>query len=206
MALRRIQTNIIKNRMTNLSSTVCSFLHTEPNKRGISHFDQDVVDTIDVNEVDSPPLHVLQDPLVPQRSVKTPVSIWNANTQKCLFFLNGHKQIRLVFLVTDIVAINHLWTNQEPWKASLCSPGWSSHCSPSLAAFPAGRRWRCSCLSRSTYAVRRSPWWIPSSCHWSWCTWRQHRKKNPSAIQFTLRDSLEQMETSEFLSINWIKI
>lgn len=61
--------------VTNLSSTVRSLLHTETNKGGVRHFDQDIIYTIHMDELDPPSLHVIYDALVPQRSVQTPVPI-----------------------------------------------------------------------------------------------------------------------------------
>lgn len=61
--------------VTNLSSTVRSLLNTETNEGGVCHFDQDVIYTVHMDELDPPLLHVVYDALVPQSSVKTPVSI-----------------------------------------------------------------------------------------------------------------------------------
>lgn len=61
--------------MTNLSSTVRSLLHTETNKGRVSHFDQNVINTINMDGLNPPPLHVIQDTLVPESSVKTPITV-----------------------------------------------------------------------------------------------------------------------------------
>lgn len=61
--------------LTHLGSTVCSLQHTEANKGGVGHFHQDVVYTVHVDLLDAASLHVHDDPLVPQRSVQTPVPI-----------------------------------------------------------------------------------------------------------------------------------
>lgn len=120
---------------------------------------------------------------------------------------NAHKQNPRPVRSINLVVTNNLWTHQEPWKASPCSPGWSFQSSPLLAACPAGRRWHCSCLNQSIYAARRSPWWIPSSCRWSWCTWRQHRKKiRLGYLGYTGRYTEKNKEGGEkpcFFNINW---
>lgn len=61
--------------MTNLSATVRSLLHTETNKGRVSHFDQNVINTINMDGLNPPPLHVIQDTLVPESSVKTPITV-----------------------------------------------------------------------------------------------------------------------------------
>lgn len=60
---------------TDLGATVSILLHTETDKCWVSHFDQDVVHTVHMYELNPPPLHVVQDALVAQGSVQTPVPI-----------------------------------------------------------------------------------------------------------------------------------
>lgn len=59
----------------NLGSTVGSLLHTESNKDGVGHFDQDVIDAVHMDELDPPPLQVVHDTLIPEGSVKTTIAI-----------------------------------------------------------------------------------------------------------------------------------
>lgn len=69
-----------KRKPVDLSSAVCSLLNAETNKDGVCHFDQDVIYTVHVDELNPPPLHVIQNTLVPQCSVKTPIPICKTNT------------------------------------------------------------------------------------------------------------------------------
>lgn len=61
--------------LTNLGSTVGSFLHTESNKDWVGHFDQDVIDAVHVDELDPSPLQIIHDTLISQCSVKAPIAI-----------------------------------------------------------------------------------------------------------------------------------
>lgn len=72
-------------KIADLSSAVCSLLNAETNKDGVCHFDQDVIYTVHVDELNPPPLHVIQNILVPQRSVKTPIPICKTNTDTHLY-------------------------------------------------------------------------------------------------------------------------
>lgn len=74
-----------KHRQADLSSTVCSLLNAETNKDRVCHFDQDVIYTVHMDELNPPPLHVGQDTLVPQGSVKTPIPICKTNTDAHLY-------------------------------------------------------------------------------------------------------------------------
>lgn len=60
-----------------LCSTVCPLSHTETNKGGVCHFNQYIVNTVDMDGLNGPLLHVLQDALVPQSSIKTSIPICN---------------------------------------------------------------------------------------------------------------------------------
>lgn len=71
--------------VTNLSSTVCSLLNAETNKGRVCHFNQDVIYTIHMDELNPPPLHVIQDTLSTQCSVETPVPVWKTNTATHLY-------------------------------------------------------------------------------------------------------------------------
>lgn len=71
--------------VTNLSSTVCSLLDAETNKGRVCHFNQDVIYTIHMDELNPPPLHVIQNTLSTQCSVETPVPVWKTNTDTHLY-------------------------------------------------------------------------------------------------------------------------
>lgn len=64
-----------RQRATNLSPTVSSFLDTEADKGRVCYFNQDVVHTVHMDEPDLPLLHVLHNPLGTQSSVQTPITI-----------------------------------------------------------------------------------------------------------------------------------
>lgn len=71
--------------VTNLSSTVCSLLNAETNKGRVCHFNQDVIYTIHMDELNPPPLHVIQNTLSTHGSVETPVTVWKTNTDTHLY-------------------------------------------------------------------------------------------------------------------------
>lgn len=59
-----------------LSTTVGSLKHTEANEDWVSQPHQDVVYTVHMHKLHTPLLHVLQDLVVSQCTVQTPIAIY----------------------------------------------------------------------------------------------------------------------------------
>lgn len=117
-----------KRRQADLSPAVCSLLNAETNKDRVCHFDQDVIDTVHMDELNPPPLHVIQNTLVPQCSVKTPIPICKTNTDTHLYLQHKrnppphtHKMLKLLGGLTrghgdlsfslqdDLASVVHGW-------------------------------------------------------------------------------------------------
>ena len=67
--------------MSHLCPTLCSLLQAEPNKHRVSHFHQDIVDTVHMCVLHTSLFHVCQDVglWTHQSSIETTITIWGTS-------------------------------------------------------------------------------------------------------------------------------
>lgn len=80
-----------------LGATIGSFRDAKANEDGVGHFDQDVVHAVDVDELDAPLLHVLQDLVAHQGTVQATVAICNTGASNGFLPLQSPQMFPLTF-------------------------------------------------------------------------------------------------------------